>query len=61
MVYDIAVNANDNFLPIALFWTFGLFPGLLFCFQDFYVINYFSVNISICFDADFRESEKFYK
>lgn len=40
------------FLTVPLFWTFGLFSGF------FYIINYFSVNISMCFDGDSSEKQR---
>ena len=52
MVYDIALNAYDSFLNSSSVLDFWI------VFRVFYVINYFSVNISMCFDGDSSEKQR---
>lgn len=52
MVYDIALNAYDSFLNCSSVLDFWI------VFRIFYIINYFSVNISMCFDGDSSEKQR---
>lgn len=52
MVYDITLNAYDSFLNSSSVLDFWIL------FRVFYIINYFSVNISMCFDGDSSEKQR---